>query len=132
MTPSRICYKAPHTYEWGNPIEGKTSDFFFTKMTAKDELTTTYKCLVKYIGVLVESGKKSIGGHSNPPPGKTRTNPDKTLGSRFSKLREYIAKTMNSSHICYVILFKHGVCGRYLFIYLLFISQYFNTVTYTT
>ncbi len=34
---------------------------FFAKMTAKDELTNTYKRLVKYLGVLVQSEKKSIG-----------------------------------------------------------------------
>ncbi len=40
-------------------------------MTAKDELTTTYKRLVKYLGVFVQS--KNIGGHSDPP-GETRVN----------------------------------------------------------
>ncbi len=34
-----------------DPIEGGTSDFFFTKITAKDELITIYKLLVKYLGV---------------------------------------------------------------------------------
>ena len=37
--------------------------FFFAKMTAKDELTTTYKRLVKYLGVLVQSEKIYRGGH---------------------------------------------------------------------
>ena len=41
--------------------------FFFAKMTAKDELTTIYKRLVKYLGVLVQS-EKNLGGHSDPPP----------------------------------------------------------------
>ena len=44
-------------------------------MTAKDELTTAYERLVKYLGGLVQSEK--IGGHSDPPLtplGKIRVN----------------------------------------------------------
>ncbi len=40
---------------------------FFTKMTATDELTTTYKCLVNYLNVLVQS-KKIYRGSQCPPP----------------------------------------------------------------
>ena len=40
---------------------------FFTKMTATDELTTTYKRLVNYLNVLVQS-KKIYRGSQCPPP----------------------------------------------------------------
>ena len=42
-------------------------------------------------------------------------NPDKTLGSRFPKLREYIAKTKNLLPIIMLrnSTFKHGVCRWY-------------------
>ncbi len=38
-----------------DPIEGGTSVCLFsTKITAQDELTTIYKRLVKYLGILVQ------------------------------------------------------------------------------
>ncbi len=72
VTPTRTC-AFDFSRDTLTPLKVTYLWFFFSgKMTSKDVLTTTCKRLVKYLGVLVQSEKKSIGGHSDPPLGKTR------------------------------------------------------------